>query len=368
MPSMSSLDADTALDPSKADEFADRLLAALNGGALCLMASIGHRTGLFDALHSGGSATSSQLAESAGLDERYVREWLGAMTAAGVVECDPSTQTYALPPEHAAFLTREASPNNLAVVAQYVGMMGSVEDDIVHCFRHGGGVPYSRYPRFHEVMAEDSAQTVLSVLLERILPLAGVVHDQLLEGIRVLDVGCGHGAALIRMAARYPASRFKGIDLSEEAVEVARVAADRVGLTNVDFVAQDLATFDADAEPEAYELVTAFDAIHDQPWPRAVLRGICRTLAPDGVFLMQDIHGSSLHHENLDHPIGTFNYTISCMHCMTVSLAQGGEGLGAMWGRQKASELLEEAGFSQIAIHRLEHDIQNDFYIARKDP
>ena len=146
----------------------------------------------------------------------------------------------------------------------------------------------------------------------------------------------------------------------------ARTAADERALTNVDFIAQDLATFDVEAESEVYELVTAFDAIHDQPCPRAVLRGICRSLTTDGVFLMQDIHGSSHHHENVEHPIGTFNYAISCMHCMTVSLAQGGEGLGAMWGRQKARELLGEAGFSQVEIHRLEHDIQNDFFVARK--
>ena len=191
-------------DTVEAEHVANRLLEALNGGALCLMLSIGHRTGLLDALFNGGPGTSVELAERAGLNERYVREWLGAMTAAGVVQCDASTQTYALPAEHAAYLTREASPNNLAVVAQYIGMLGSVEDDVVHCFRHGGGVPYERYPRFHEVMAEDSAQTVLSVLTERIVPLAEGVPDRLLEGIRVLDVGCGRGAALIRMAAKYP--------------------------------------------------------------------------------------------------------------------------------------------------------------------
>ena len=106
------------------------------------------------------------------------------------------------------------------------------------------------------------------------------------------------------------------------------------------FEVRDLTTFDRDAEPESFDLVLTFDAVHDQAAPLALLQGIRRSLRPQGVYLMQDIDGHSHHHGNLDHPLGPFMYTISCMHCMTVSLAQGGEGLGAMWGVEKAEELL----------------------------
>ena len=131
------------------------------------------------------------------------------------------------------------------------------------------------------------------------------------------------------------------------------------------FSQRDLSTFDEDAEPGAFAFVTTFDAVHDQANPLALLRGIRLALEPDGTFLMQDIQGSSHHHENIDHPGGPLLYMISCMHCMTVSLAQGGEGLGAMWGEQKARELLAEAGFTSVDVHLLEHDPFNAYFVVR---
>ena len=124
--------------------------------------------------------------------------------------------------------------------------------------------------------------------------------------------------------------------------------------------------FDKTAEPEAFDLITSFDAIHDQIKPLNVLKGIHRALKCDGVYLMQDIRGSSHVYKNVDHPIGTFIYTISTMHCMTVSLSQGGEGLGAMWGEEKAREYLEKADFKSIETNQLAHDIQNNWYVVRK--
>jgi hypothetical protein len=112
-------------------------------------------------------------------------------------------------------------------------------------------------------------------------------------------------------------------------------------------------------------MVTAFDAIHDQARPAAVLRGVRGAIRPGGVLLMQDIAGSSHVHKNMDHPIAPLLYTVSCMHCMTVSLAQGGDGLGAMWGEERAQKMLGEAGFGSIAVHRLAHDIQNCYYVCR---
>ena len=353
-------------DVQRAEAFANRLVESLNNGALCLMVSVGHRTGLFDALAGLGPATSPEIAEAAGLDERYVREWLGAMVTGGVVDFDPESDRFTLPPEHAACLSRQAPAENIAVFAQYVPLLGAVEEDIVTCFREGGGVPYDRYPRFHAVMAEDSGQTVLSSLFDHILPLAPELPRRLEAGIRVLDLGCGSGRAVNRMAARYPRSTFLGYDLSEEAIGAARAEAEQRGLANAAFAVRDLSGFDRDAEPEGFDLVTTFDAVHDQARPLALLKGIHRSLHPDGVYLMQDIHSTGQVHGNRDHPLGTLLYTISCMHCMTVSLAQEGEGLGAMWGREKAREYLREAGFGSVTIERLPHDIQNDYYIVRK--
>lgn len=354
------------INAAKAEQFANRLLKTLNDGALCLMISIGHRTGLFDVMRDLPPATAEEIARSAGLNERYVREWLGAMTTGSIVDLDPATRRYRLPAEHAAFLTRAAAADNLAVFTQYIGLMGGVEDEIVECFRKGGGVPYEKFPRFHEVMAEDSGQSVLSSLESHVLPLVPGLTDRLAAGMQALDVGCGRGRILIRLAELYPDSRFTGMDLSDEAISSARDEASYKQLSNVDFVAADLSDFDETAPAGAFDLVTTFDAIHDQAKPRNVLKGIYRALKNDGIYLMQDIRGSSDMHKNIDHPLGPALYTISCMHCMTVSLAQGGEGLGAMWGEEKTHEFLREAGFGSIQTHQLAHDIQNNWYVVRK--
>lgn len=355
----------TSYDETRAEAFAERMLDMLNGGSLMVLTSVGHRTGLFDALAEHGPATSEELADAAGLNERYVREWLAGMTTGRITELDPETGRFTLPPEHAAWLTRAASPDNLAVEAQWITSLSTVEDDVVDRFRTGGGVPYERYLRFHEVMAEESAQTVLSVLFSHILPLVPGMTEHLDAGASLLDLGCGRGRALVMLAERFPKSTFQGYDLSADAIEYARAQVAERRLDNIRFDVRDLSSFDSDAEPEAFSYVTTFDAVHDQARPLALLRGIRRTITADGVYLMQDIQGSSHVHENIDHPGAPLLYMISCMHCMTVSLAQGGDGLGAMWGEQKARELLAEAGFGPVEVHVLEHDPFNAYFVVR---
>jgi ubiquinone/menaquinone biosynthesis C-methylase UbiE len=350
----------------KANAFAERLVDTLNRGALCLMISVGHRTGLFDFLRDMAPATSAEVADKAGLNERYVREWLGAMVTGRVIEMDPATERFVLPAEHAAFLTRAAGADNLAVFAQYIPVLGNVEEDIVECFKKGGGVPYGKFPRFHDVMAEDSGQSVLSSLESHIVPLISGWAERMQAGIQMLDVGCGRGRIINRLAELYPKSRFTGMDLSSEAILFAWEEAASKKLRNIEFIVADLSRFDETAEVEAFDFVTTFDAIHDQAKPLNVLRGIRRALRPTGIYLMQDIKGSSKIYNNLDHPLGPLLYTVSCMHCMTVSLAQNGEGLGAMWGEEKTREYLEKAGFASVEKHELAHDIQNNWYVVRK--
>jgi 2-polyprenyl-3-methyl-5-hydroxy-6-metoxy-1,4-benzoquinol methylase len=363
---MSTAKPNSDLDSAKAEAFAGKLLTAVNNGAFCLMAAVGHRTGLFDAMRGLPPSTSQEIAEKANLNERYVREWLGAMVTSEVVDVDPTSTRYSLPVEHAAYLTRAAGADNMAVWTQYISLLSGVEDEIVACFRKGGGVPYSRFPRFHAVMAEDSGLTVMSSLESHILPLVPGLTERLAKGIRVLDVGCGSGRAMNKLAGLYPNSRFAGMDLSPEAIAAARADASKQGLRNVEFTERDLTDFDKTAEPEAFDFITTFDAVHDQARPLNVLKGICRTLKPDGVYLMQDIRGSSHVRNNIGHPVGTFLYTTSTMHCMTVSLAQGGEGVGAMWGEEKTRDYLQQAGFRSIDTKQLPHDITNNWYVVRK--
>lgn len=349
------------IDEQRLDAFGQELLDTANASAKALMISIGHRTGLFDAMAHAGPLTVPALADRTSLSERYVREWLGAMTCARIVEHDADAMTYRLPDEHAALLTRAAAPDNLATVMQWIALMGSVENEVVDAFSHGKGVPYDRYERFPEVMAEDSGQTVVAALDEHILPLVPGLRERLEAGIDVLDVGCGRGHALLHLAKRFPASRFVGYDLLETHVEHANAEARRRGLSNARFEVRDAATF---GDTDAFDLATTFDAIHDQGRPDLALANIRRALRAGGVYLCQEIKAETAHAGNIDHPCGTFIYAISTIHCMSVSLASGGLGLGAAWGRDACRDMLEGAGFA-VEMLELEHDPLNDFWICR---
>ncbi len=321
------------MDQARVDAFAGRMTDILNSSALALMISIGHQTGLFDTMSNLPPSTSQQIAQAADLNERYVREWLASMTTGCVVNHDPAAGTYRLPAEHASFLTRAAGINNLASSTQTIGMLAMVEEGIVGSFKRGGGV----------------------------IP---ATVQALKQGIDVLDVGCGQGHAINLMAKTFPNSRFRGYDFSKQGIEAAWAEAQATRLSNVYFEARDVAAID---ESNTYQFITAFDAIHDQAKPQAVLNQISAALQPSGTFLMVDVKGSSHVHENMDHPLATYFYTVSTMHCMTVSLALNGAGLGTMWGRQKAVAMLNEAGFQNVEIKEVDGDIVNYYYVARKN-
>jgi SAM-dependent methyltransferase len=357
-----------AIDTARAEAFAGQVVGILNGASLTFMLSIGHRTGLFDQLATLPPATSEEIARKTGLNERYVREWLGAMVTGKVIDYDPAGQKYALPPEHAASLTRAAGPGNLASFAQFFSEIGSVETGIVESFKNGGGVPYSQFPRFQELMREESAQVFDATLIDVTLPLVEGLPAKLERGIDVADVGCGAGHAINLMARTYPNSRFTGYDFSEEGIARGRAEAKEWGLSNATFEVKDAASLSAASSgaPKQFDLITVFDAIHDQANPRQVLKGIYDALKPGGTFLCVDIAADSDVAGNVDHPFAPFLYTVSTMHCMTVSLALGGEGLGTVWGEQKARELLAEAGFRDIVTKQVEGDILNNYYIASK--
>jgi SAM-dependent methyltransferase len=345
-------------------EFAERMMHMMNEAALALMVSVGHRTGLFDVMAAMPAATSAEIASEAALDERYVREWLAAMATGRIVDHDGVTGSFSLPADHAAWLTRAAGVDNLAIQAQYVGLLALVEDQVVDCFRHGGGVPYSAFPKFQALMAEDSGAVHDATLIDVTLPLVPGLVDRLGQGIDVADIGCGSGHAVNLMAEAFPLSRFVGFDFSDTGLAAARAEAGRKGLTNVRFDKRDAASL---GETARFDFITTFDAVHDQARPDLVLAGIAQALRPGGVYLCADIAASSKLSENLDHPFGPFGYTVSCMHCMTVSLADGGMGLGAMWGEQKARQMLSDAGFTTIEAAHVDGDIANTYFIATKN-
>lgn len=351
------------IDQAKAEEFGAKIVGIINGASLGLMLSIGHRTGLFDVMATLPPSTSAGIAEAAGLNERYVREWLGAMTTGGIVEHDALGETYTLPAEHAASLTRAAGPGNLASITQYFALMGNVEDGIVDAFQRGGGVPYSAFPKFQELMREESAAIFDATLIDVQLPMVEGLVERLEAGIDVADVGCGAGHAINLMAERFPNSRFTGYDFSEEGIARGRAEAAALGVKNARFEVKDAAKLNT---PAQFDFITTFDSVHDQAHPAAMLQGISDALRPGGTYLCVDIGADSTHAGNMEHPLGPMIYTISTMHCMTVSLALGGDGLGTAWGQQVAMQMLRDAGFNDVGVSQVEGDILNNYYVARK--
>ncbi|MBW2493851.1 MAG: class I SAM-dependent methyltransferase [Deltaproteobacteria bacterium] len=353
----------TQLDQQKVERFAVRMADIVNGGALSLMISIGYETGLFEAMEKMAPASSEEIASEAGLNERYVREWLDAMVTGRVVDYSPESGTYVLPAEHAASLTLASGPDNMAVLAHSLPLLARVQADIVECFRKGGGVFYDQYPEYMALWAELNEQIFERTLISKVIPLVPGLRDRLAQGIDVLEIGCGEGHSLNLLASEYPTSRFRGYEFRENAVQQATAKARSLGSNNVQFKSQDITQL---GESAAYDFIVCFDVIHDQAHHRTVLKNVADALRADGIFLMVDVRASSDVHENLEHPLAPFLYTTSTMHCMTVSLALDGEGLGTMWGERQARELLAEAGFRDVSVEHVEGDIFNNFYVARK--
>jgi len=344
-----------------AESFEQKMLQVMNNASLALMLSVGHRTNLLNSISKLPPSSSTQIALASGLNERYVREWLGAMVTSKIIDYNHTSGLYSISKEKADFLTSDGK-YNFASSMQFIPVLAYVEDHIVKCFQNGGGVPYELFNRFHEVMAQESEQTVLSALIEKILPIIPESFEKLKSGINVLDIGCGSGRALNLMAKKFPNSSFIGYDISKKAIENANAKVREHGISNISFENQDASNF---TKEKHFDLITAFDAIHDQADPQKVLENIRKSLKPDGVFLMQDIRASSKLEENMEHSLAPYLYAVSCLHCMTVSLSQGGKGLGAMWGKELAITMLKNAGFSSVKVLELPHDPINYYYVVR---
>lgn len=358
---MSTTDIPT-LDEATVGAFAEQLMAVYTGAMTSCMIDLGQRTGLFDAAWH-GPATSVELAARAGLQERYVREWLAAITCAGIATYEPDTQTYTFPPEHLTCLTG-ATEMNLAPLSAACTHLTHFIEPVEHAFRNGGGVPYDQYrPDFTDVMDGMSRPMMDGILVDKVVPLAGDLRDRLTAGTRVADIGCGTGHTTNLLARAFPASSFVGYDLAADALARGTREAAEWGLTNVSFDVTDVA--ELPVEP-AFGAAVVFDAIHDQVDPAGVLARIFDALAPGGVFLMFEPRASSHLEHNLESPGAAMLYAISTLHCMTVSLAFDGAGLGTCWGQELALEMLSDAGFVELEVHDAPGDPMDSVYVARK--
>jgi SAM-dependent methyltransferase len=347
-------------DGAKAEAFGCRMMSILTGSLLSSMVDIGHRTGLFAAAAE-GPATSEQLAARAGLCERYVREWLGAVTTGGIVEYDEATGAFFLPPEHAALLTTPAGVGPLAVANT---VLAGHLHQIVQVFREGGGVPYAAFtPEFTDAMDAMGRGVFDTMLVDGYLPLAPGLAETLTAGARVADVACGTGHALVILAQAFPASTFTGYDLDEHAIARARAEAAGAGLKNVTFEVLDVARLTV-ATP--FDVAFVFDALHDQVDPGSMLARIHDALVPGGLLFMREPHAADTLAGNLADPMAPVFYSVSTLHCLTVSLAHGGPGIGTLFSEQQATGMLARAGFAGPQVHPAPGNPLAAVYVTRK--
>ncbi len=347
------------MDENRATEFTGRVLADTAAAATIVLAALGDRMGLFKDLAARGPATSGELAGRTGLSERYVREWLGGMFAAGYLTYDDTQQRYALPAEHAPTLATEPGPAFFGGVHQE--LIGAIQryHQVAEAFRTGGGVrPADLHPDVWAGTSRFTAQWHQNMLVQQWLPLVPDTTARLRAGARVADVGCGTGQALIALARAFPAITGTGYDTHPPVIEQARQAAAHAGVA--DRISYQV--LDAAAElPESFDVITTFDVVHDAIDPLGLLRSIHDALRSGGRYLCLEINCSDQAADNVG-PIATLLYGFSVLYCMTTSLAEGGEGLGTLGlPAPVLRQLAGKAGFTHVRQVELDNPF-NSFY------
>jgi SAM-dependent methyltransferase len=353
--------AEPAADSKTPEAFAGRVIGDFTGLATSLMAAVGDRLGLFKTLVTDGPATSAELAGRARIHERYAREWLSVMATARYLDYDAAACRFTLPAAHVPLLADEGGPMFFGGGYQQWLSLVRVLDDVSRAFRTGGGVPYDAYSQdFWEGTERFTVGWFDHLLVQQWLPTVPEVRAALERGALMADVGCGHGRALIRLAQAFPASRFVGYDVHAPSVARASAAAEAAGVADcVRFEQRDAAA----GLPEQYDVITAFDMVHDVVAPRALLGAIRNALRPSGTFLCLDFNTNERLEDEIGNPLATLGYAVSIMFCMTTSLAHGGEGLGARGlHERKLRELCAEMGFGGVRRAAIENPL-NVLYI-----
>jgi hypothetical protein len=278
------------MDENRAAEFTGRVLADTAAASTIIMAALGDRLGLFKDLAARGPATSGELSSRTRLSERYVREWLAGMFAAGYLSYDDGQQRYALPAEHAPTLADEPGPAFFGGVHQE--LIGAIQryDQVAAAFRDGGGVsPAELHPDVWTGTSRFTAQWHQNILVQQWLPLVPETTAKIRAGARIADVGCGTGQALITLARSFPEVTCVGYDVHAPVVERARRAAAEAGVAGrVSYQVLDAAA----GLPESFDVITTFDVVHDAIDPLGLLRSIREALRPDGRYLCLDINCS----------------------------------------------------------------------------
>ncbi len=351
------------LDPEKLKDYAKLVFGALGGAMTSAMIYLGDRLGLYRALAGGTPLTSEELARKTGLSERWLREWLHAQGAAGVLAHHGGGR-FGLSTEGEAVLANENHPAFGAGFFSQLPALVGVAERLPEAFRSGIGLPYDAFgPEGARGIERGIAPWFRALLVPLVLPRVGVV-ERLRAGATTADVGCGAGVALLEMAKAFPRSEFHGYDISQHALARARENCKQAGVANATFHDAARDPLPADAR---FDFVTTFDCLHDMTDPASVMRRIRSALAPDGTWLIADIKAHASYEENVEkNPMAAMMYGTSVISCMSSALSEpGGLGLGTLGFHENlAREMVEQAGFTRFETLDFGHPV-NAFYVVR---
>ena len=333
------------INMQKVEEMAGKVIGDVAGALSLLMAYIGDQAGLFDAIDGEGRMTVGQIAAKTGLEEKYLHEWLGSVSAAGYLTFHAEDETFSISPQQALVFAREGQPACMQGFIQAVVSQYEEHEKAVETFMNGKGRPWSDQSECCFCGTDRFFRPGYAAnLTSEWIPSLEGVEDKLKAGAKIADIGCGHGSSSILMAQAYPDSEIHGFDFHEPSIEVARKKAAEAGVTNVRFEVASAQDYPGDG----YDFACIFDALHDMGDPVGAAEHIRETLTEDGTFmLVEPLAGDSMA-ENL-HPLGQIFYAFSTIVCTPASLAQDvGLGLGAQAGEKRLTEVLEEAGFANV--------------------
>lgn len=347
---------------------AERVADDVGGAFTVGLAYIGDRLGLFAALAALGRSSSVGVAKRTGLHERYVREWLNAMVASEYIEYDAKDKCYLLTPEQSAALVDEASRTFVGGAFGFALPSLLLAPRLIEAFKHGGGISFGELPAEIPAAIDRMHRPWFDHLLtQQWLPGVPGLVEKLSRGISVLDVGCGLGRSTIAMATAYPKSAILGIDSHGPSIERARLLAGERGLANARFSVHPVerlpevgAATGATVRDGGFDLVVAIDCVHDMTDPIESLHAMRGLLSADGVVFWSEPTGSREPMDNRN-PQGRLRASLSPFHCLTVSLAAGGAGMGTIIGEAGARDLAREAGFSTFERLEIESPVQQFF-------
>jgi SAM-dependent methyltransferase len=334
------------LNEAKLHEFVMKSVGEMGAAMNAALIVIGDKLGLYKAMAGAGPMTSAEVAAKTQTSERYVREWLSAQAAGGLVTYDAATGRYTLPPEQAFAMADESSPVFLPGFFQIVASCMKDESKISEAFRTGKGVGWHEHDSgLFSGTERFFRPNYRAHLVKEWIPALGNTEAKLKAGAKVADVGCGLGTSTILMAQAYPKSTFVGSDYHPKSIEMAREAAEKAGVS--DRVKFEVARA-KDYSGKGYQLVAFFDCLHDMGDPEGASRHVLETLAPDGAWMIVEPFAHDKLEDNLN-PIGRVFYAASTMLCTPASLSQEvGLALGAQAGEGRLAKILRAAGFKSV--------------------